>query len=286
MPEVPSPSRRRLPTLPSGSDLASRFHRLDEDELSNLVMQATAAELELLLVHPRVNEKHAALAIANKSVSAQTLQRIGDDRRFTRGYEVKRALVEHPRTPRHLAIRFVKFLYLADLLRLLDSHQIAPGLKRFAESTLVSRMPQITLGERLTMAKGGGRGVVKVLKAEQDEIVLRALLQNPKLTSSDVVHLIESGRTPPSLLEDIGTSARWKVEYAVRFALARNPRTSRAIALGIVSSLLKRDLKELVRSESVPKVVRLAAERVLQSRTGVVASAAADPTDAPEVAPA
>ncbi|MFN7973457.1 MAG: hypothetical protein U0166_14100 [Acidobacteriota bacterium] len=222
MPEVPSPSRRRLPPFVGlGPGLA--LHRLDEDELSNLVMQATAAELELLLVHPRVNEKHAALAIANKSVSAQTLQRIGDDRRFTRGYEVKRALVEHPRTPRHLAIRFVKFLYLADLLRLLDSHQIAPGLKRFAESTLVSRMPQITLGERLTMAKGGGRGVVKVLKAEQDEIVLRALLQNPKLTSSDVVHLIESGRTPPSLLEDIGTSARWKVEYAVRFALARNP---------------------------------------------------------------
>ena len=251
---------------PRRDDLLDDYHKLSGDELSDRIMQAGAAELEVLLRHPRIAEKQIVLALANPRLPAALIREIGDDRRWTKSYDVKHALVRHRRTPRHIAVRYVKFLYLAHLTGLLDDHAVVPGVKRVAATLLAQRMPQVTLGERLTMARCGGRGVIASLLSDETPEVQQALLQNPKLSSRDVVSLLDSSESSPRLFHEVFQSRRWSREYRVRTALARNPRCPRSIALGVLSGLMRQDLRSLVSEEETPRLIRLAAEKVLSAR--------------------
>lgn len=246
--------------------LAERFHQLGEDELTTLTLTANGQELELLLHHPRLTEGHVLAMIRNKNVTVNVLRDIGSSRRWPKSYDVKHALTVHPRAPRHIALRFVKFLYLAHLTRLLDDHQVPPGLKRHAESLLGQRLPQVTLGERLTMAKTGGRGVIKVLRGEREPRVLAALLRNPRTTTRDVVEIVAGARTPPAAFAEIPTLERWSSNYDVKLALARSPRAPVGIVLGTLTSLRTPDLEELRTADGMRRLVRLTIERVLEER--------------------
>jgi hypothetical protein len=269
---MPIPGRE-----PATGHAIDRYHQLNEDELSRLAMEAAPAELELVLHHPRLTEQHVLFALRNPSVTPRLLERIGMDRRWVKSYDVKHHLVQHPRCPRHVALRYVKFLYLAHLLRLLDDHKVVPGLKRHAEALLRDRLPQITLGERLSMAKSGGRGVIRVVRMDTDPRVLRELLQNPRLTTADVVGLVELARTPSAVLQALAVHRRWSAEYGVKLALARGAHVPVGLALGSLSSLLRRDLVELTRAPSSRPVVKAAAARVLEARAAAGRPAGPEP---------
>lgn len=252
--------------MSSRADFVDRFHELSEDELSFHIQLAGPTELDLLLHHPKVTEKQVLLVLRNKHVTPKMLAHIASDRRFTASYAVRHHLVLNPRTPRHVAVRFVKFLYLAHLVKLLDDHQVMPGVRRHGEALLLQRLPQITLGERITMARTGGRGVIQALRTETEMRVVGPLLENPRTTTADVVTMMGAARAPIPLFEEIAGSRRWSRIYQVRLALAKNARVPRGLALGSLSSLLSKDLRDIEGSETVARLVRLAARRVLDAR--------------------
>jgi len=248
------------------SGLLSRFSDLTADDLSARIPTAGPAELELLISHPKATEAQAQLVLKNRHAGRGVLRLIGDDSRFSRNYDVKRGLVEHPTTPRHIAIRNLKFLYLRHLVDLLGNPMTIPGLRRHAENLLKNRLPGISLGERVSIARTGGRSVIKILADEREPMVLAALLTNPKSTEEDVVKLISNGSCPVETLEAIATKRRFRNRYQVRLAFATHGHVPLSLALGTLSGLLDRDLRLLARDESCRALLRHAAARVMEER--------------------
>jgi hypothetical protein len=69
-----------------------------------------------------------------------------------------------------------------------------------------------------------------------------------------------------TLLEGIVASSRWSERYAIRLAIALQPRAPVALALGQLSALTTKDLARVADAAGLTPLVQAAAARVAKSR--------------------
>ena len=222
--------------------------------------------LEGALANPVLDPGHAVLILQNPAIVPSLIQRIGRNPAWAKTYEVKAAVVLHPRTPRAVAMNLVAFLWWRDLVRVTDQPKLPPMLRRSAERLLAVRLQQMALGERVTLARIGSRGLIGALRVLPEPMVIRALLQNPRLMEEDALAIASGGGTTGPVLRALADDARFTSRPAVRKAIVRHPETPASVALRIVQTLSSRDLKEISRSPRVPGLVRVAAQRLLEAR--------------------
>ena len=110
-------------------------------------------------------------------------------------------LARHPRTPRRFAIALLRQLYLFDLVRLSLLPSAPAEIRRVAEELMVSRVPQLPIGQKLTLARRGPARVVGALLAEGHPQAIKLALANAFLTESQVLKVL----TKPGVA---GTSRR------------------------------------------------------------------------------
>lgn len=127
-----------------------------------------------------------------------------------------------------------------------------------------------TLGHRKSLARSSDRDFLSRLAHDQDPLVIRNLLENPKLTEREV--LIAASRRPTlaAVLEELFRSRRWNTNRRVRKALALNPYSPPALASAVISTLTAPDLREVARDPHVRAEVREHAERLISLRAGRV----------------
>ena len=105
---------------------------------------------------------------------------------------------------------------------------------------------------------------VPALLASASEEVLGALIENPSLSETHVVLLLERKDLPGTLLEEIAKRKTWRASYRVRRALASHAHTPRLLAMRLLRELHLMDLVRIsLLPESTVELRRLAEERVL-----------------------
>ena len=171
-------------------------------------------------------------------------------------------VVLNPRTPPPLALRVVPGLFWRDLAEVAKSPRLPAALRNRAEAILVEKVPDLRVGERVTLGKMATLPVLRLLLPDPDRKVSEAVLINPRLREEDLLMVIRRNTVPVALLEEAAASPRWSERYAVRRELVLQPRTPLAIALGQISSLIEGDLRRIADTEELPPLVRLAALRV------------------------
>jgi len=191
------------------------------------------------------------------------LKRIAEDDDILRDYRVKTAMALHPKTPKIVALELIRHLFWRDLLFVIESLRVHPQVRRTAEYLLSEQIPDLTLGEKLSLARLAGRSVIRMMRADQDHRVIKVLLGNTRVTEEDVVFLSSRSGSRQEVLRVVGRTPRWVARPSVRFALVKNPGTPPAVGLGLISGLKVPDLQVLVNSPSVPFVIRRTAERML-----------------------
>ena len=219
--------------------------------------------LDGALANPTFHPKLILLLLKNPHVTPGLIQRIASKREWMKTYELRSAIVLHPRTPRVISMNLVSHLWWRDLARVIDRAGLAPPLKRAAERILAIRVQEMAMGERITLARIASRGVIIVLRVETNPMVIRALLQNPKLVEEDAVAIAAGRRTKSGILQVLAEDSRWSPRPAVRKALARHPSTPAQVALRMIRHLTRRDLREVSASPHVPGLVRVAIGRIL-----------------------
>ena len=68
-----------------------------------------------MLKNPRLTDSEVATISQSKIVSEDILREISDNRRWTKMYPVKLALVNNPKTPPHISVSFIKHIRDFDL---------------------------------------------------------------------------------------------------------------------------------------------------------------------------
>jgi hypothetical protein len=241
--------------------------RSDDPETLKLRLPgAPAPYLEGAAQNPALTEETMLLLLGNRAAPAAMLGRIARNWRWTRVYAVKLALIRNPRTPYAVARGFLGHLYWRDLLETSGDLHASPVLRRDAEKILRTRLPELSVGEKVTLARRASRGLVEGLLEGGEGTVLRALLGNPRLTEREVVRIAASPSSPADALAAVAGHHAWGIRRDVRLAVLANPRTPVAAALRLVETIPFEDLGRVAADGAIPRIVRVGAARRLDRR--------------------
>jgi len=253
------------------SELSARAHHAHsaaKEDLQTLIHEPEEETLLALLENPLLEEGHIAQMLERLDLSATVLTAIAEKGKWTASEGVRLRLARHPRTPRRFAMALLRQLYLFDLVRVSLLPSTPAEIRRVAEELMVTRVPQLPIGQKLTLARRGPARVVGALLAEGHPQAIKLALANVFLTESQVLKVLAKSGVPERVIAAIAQHPRWSVQYHVRVALVRNPHTPIPVVLAFLPNLTLRDLKDLAELEGVSPHVRRYIQQELSRRRG------------------
>ena len=239
------------------------------DELNALIYHPAAAVLVALLDNPALADAELLLLLARRVVPAEGLEEIGARKALMKSYALKKALLFHPKAPRLVALRLLKDLYLMDLVQFALSPAVLAELKRYAEEQVVAKLPQLALGQKITLARWGPARVAGALVAEGHAQVLPIALNNPFLTEAQVLKALARDKVSTTVVQALARHPKWSQSYHVRLALVRHPATPVSVVLGFLPILTVNDLRELAAPGIVAENLRKYLQAEVQRRMAI-----------------
>ena len=236
------------------------------EELAGLLHHPSADVLLALLDNPALDETQVCLLLERKDLPGEILEEIGRRKALLKSYRVKRALAFHPRTPRLVSLRLLRDLYLMDLVQVAILPGVSAELKRNAEEQLIARLPQLPLGQKITLARRGPARVAGALLAEGHAQIAPIVLDNPYLTEAQILRALSREKLPPPVIPAIVQHRKWSISYNIRLALIRHPGAPLATILSYLPQLTVSDLRELAAPGIVPENLRKYLQAEVQSR--------------------
>ena len=238
------------------------------EELVRRIEETPPGELLAVLDNPAFDEETLCLLLQRKDLPGELLQEVLLRRHFLKSYRVKKALAFHPHTPRSEGFRLLRDLYLMDLVQFAISPGVLPDLKLKAEAQVIAKLPQLPLGQKITLARRSPARIAGALLAEGHSPVVKAALSNPHLTEAQVLRVLSRDKLPPVVVKSIAQDAKWSQAYNVRIALIRQPATTLTAILAFLPELTISDLRELVAPGILPENLRHYLEAEIQRRMG------------------
>jgi hypothetical protein len=197
------------------------------------------------------------VSLLRRPLPASFLERVADTPPWSADARVLAAIVLNPRAPRALAQRLIPALHWRDLADVAASPRVHPGARVRAEALLREQLPDLRLGDRITLGRLATPAVLAPLLADAEPRVAESSLLNPRLREEDLVLALRAAAPTRALLEAAAASPRWRESYAVL-----QPRTPLPLALAQISSLLPQDLEHVAATPGLPPLVQAAALRV------------------------
>ncbi len=255
------------------------------DELTALLHHADPEVVLALLDNPSIEETQLCILLERMNLPAEILEEVARRKPLLKNYRVKRALAFHPRTPRLVTLRLLRDLYLMDLVQLTLLPGIPTELKLNAEDQVIARLPQLPLGQKITLARRGTARLAGALLAEGHTQIVTIVLDNAYLTEAQVLKVLSREKLPPVIVNTIAHHRKWSMTYNVRLALVRHPLSPLATVLAYLPELTVSDLRELAAPGIVAESLRkyLQAEVQRRIRTADRSERKDDPPDSPVV---
>ena len=238
--------------------------RSSTDDLGAQLSRANSKQLLELIGETReLTPRQVFRALRNPFVTAEAIEALLAVRGLLSSYQVRSAIARHRRTPETVALRFVSGLYWRDLLEISVDMRISPAVRRVAEKYLIQRLGRLTVGEKMAIARRAAAGVLARLRSDPSLHVIKALLQNPRLTEAVLLPMVASESTLPRVLDLIAREPRWGTRYEIRLALSRNTRSPFRVILEILPGLRRQDLITVANQESHSGVIKRRAGELL-----------------------
>jgi hypothetical protein len=214
------------------------------DELNALLYECDEKLLLALLQNPNIQEKHIELLLGRSDVSSAVVCAVAEGGNWT-SREVRLRLTQHPHCPKRIALATLRHLYLFDLVRVCLLPLVAPDIRRAAEEALLSRVPHLPVGEKMTLARRGPARVASAIVAEGHAQAMKLALENPYLTESQILKVLAKNGVAERVVVAIATHPKWSCLYNVRAALLRNPQAPLPLVRGFLGDLALRDLTDI-----------------------------------------
>lgn len=118
------------------------------------------------------------------------------------------------------------------------------------------RLAKMNTFQRIMQALKGSREERMILVRDRSVLVVRAVLESPKMRDSDVEQIAAMRSANEEALRIIAAHPRWTRKYGVVRSLVFNPKTPPGLAVPLVMRLTLRDLIILARDSNVGEAVR------------------------------
>jgi hypothetical protein len=225
---------------------------------ANLAERAQSRdEAELLAVasHKALTEELALALLARRDLPGNAIEAISRNSTILKNRKVNLAIASHPKTPRHVSLPLARHLYTFDLVKIALMPAVPADIKVGVDETIISRLEQISAGERLTLAKQASGRVAGALLLDPEERVIKAALKNPKMTESIVVKALAHRKLTATTVQVICESETWSLRRDIRLALLRNEHTPLAQAIKFAAGFPAHLVREVLsRSKLKPPI--------------------------------
>jgi hypothetical protein len=260
-PEQPEPPRvrsaagRRI-TLPADADLERLVH-----DSSPEILTAVAADT-------RLTEDLALALLNHRDLPREALEALSKNAQLARQRKVRLAIVVHPRTPRHVSVPTIRHLYTFDLMQVALLPAVPPDVKRAAEEALISRLANISSGERFTLAKRSSGRVAAALLLDKEERIMQAALANPQMTELFLVRALKTDHGTELLAPAVSRHQKWSFRNDVKAALLANKNTPATRLIQLAGELPIHLIKDVLRNGRLSAQAKNSLLAVLEKRNG------------------
>lgn len=200
----------------------------------SLVERAQSRDPEELLVvasDPGLSEDIALALLTRRDLPPPVIEAIAKNPALHKQRKVILAVATHPRTPRHVSIPLARHLYTFELVKIASLPTVPADVKIGVDEVILSRLAQISQGEKLTLGKQASGRVAGALLLDPEERIVAAALNNPRLTEAILLKALGDRKASAPLVRLACHHAQWSVRRDVRLALLRNEHTVLADAL-------------------------------------------------------
>ncbi|HWP47424.1 MAG TPA: hypothetical protein VNM22_09710 [Candidatus Limnocylindrales bacterium] len=132
--------------------------------------------------------------------------------------------------------------------------------------SLQDQIKKMNVGQRIQLARKGGIAERRILIRDTDRDVALTVLENPKITESEIEVIAGMREVSEDVLRAIAARKEWVNNYNILVRLIKNPKTPVDISLNYLNRLNKKDLDFLQKSRAIPQVVRNASRQILLQR--------------------
>jgi hypothetical protein len=122
--------------------------------------------------------------------------------------------------------------------------------------TINQMLKEMSAGQMVALAVKGNGEVRKILIRSKNRIISTKVLENPRITDSEVEHIARSTNVSEDVLRIVGNRREWLRQNLVIRALVNNPKTPAGISMGLLKRLSLRELEILSKNRNVPEVLR------------------------------
>ncbi|MGH9502027.1 MAG: hypothetical protein ACRD20_04165 [Terriglobales bacterium] len=217
---------------------------------------------------PALTEDLALALLKQSDLPSQALDRLSRNSGVMKGRKVKLALVEHPRTPRHVSIPLVKHLFTFDLMQVALTPVVPADIKMAAEESLIHRLERLSQGERLSLAHRASGRVAAALLLDPEARVIHAALENSRLTESAVIKTLMRRDSQAAFVGAVCHHSKWSPRREIRIALLRNEKTPLSRALEFSRSLPPALVREILHGSHLPAAIKKGLLKDVAERSG------------------
>jgi hypothetical protein len=125
---------------------------------------------------------------------------------------------------------------------------------------------ELTLGERRSLARRPNRRAFDKLLFDPHPLVIRQLLENPRLTEADVLGLVTRRPARLEVIAEIARSPRWLSRRRIRLAILFNPGSPTEITQPLLPICTRTELREILGSPDTAGLLRATAVELLERR--------------------
>jgi hypothetical protein len=187
--------------------------------------------------------------------------------------EVVKRLYDHARTPddvRERAAQLLRAPVMAKTqvaaIRKRDAEARAKVAEKAKKESLVKRLQNMGMGEKVKLAQTGNRSIRNILLADSNKMVVLTALGNPKITEPEVEAVARNRSIVEDALREIAKNKEWMKNYTIMSQLILNPKTPPGISMNYVKFLKKKDLALLSKNKGVSDAVRNTALRLVKAQ--------------------
>ena len=235
--------------------LSARISKADRATLAAFVSEHLA----------RFTERDALQALRHPHASEAMIEEILSSKTLLAFRGVRRLVAAHPLTPRHAALRCLEDLPWRDLLDLTREPRTPPPVRVAANRKLEEALRFLSLGEKIALARFASSALFAALLDEPDRRVLEAVLANSRLTAEDLQRWLATGHPQPDALECVARDSRWVNRPAVRIAVLTHRLTPRAVALSLLTSASRVELRRLAEDPAADALLAACARDLLEN---------------------
>jgi hypothetical protein len=178
--------------------------------------------------------------------------------------EILNYVLNHPKTPAQ-ARKFIAQILKVNVPAVIENEDVPPFEDDWSEErraqSLFQTIQKLRVGEKILLALRGSREIRNLLLRDTSKEVVMTVLENPKITESEIELLAKQRTTPDDILRKIANKREWLKNYAILHSLVTNPKTPTSISIRLITGLKIKDLSIIEKNRNIPEPVRAVVKR-------------------------